>query len=144
MIDPALQLAIGRLSLVYAAAVDRRQYHQLRDVFVEDAVLRGEHFSYHGIEDILEGMRIIEHFERTFHAVHNQLITVDGSQAQGEVYCVASHLYRADEAAGQPPGLRKLDWGLRYLDEYRDVHGQWRIARRELIVDWTSDSPAGS
>jgi hypothetical protein len=83
-------------------------------------------------------MRVVERFSATFHAVHNQLVELDGDRASGETYCIASHLYERDGRQ------RKLDWGIRYQDLYVRSEGAWRFARRELCVDWEQDLPLES
>ena len=50
-------------------------------------------------------MRVIERYEATQHHVHNQLVTLDGGEAEVETYGVACHVYVRDGVK------RKLDWG---------------------------------
>jgi hypothetical protein len=88
-----------------------------------------------GTLEIERGIRAIEQYEATQHCVHNQLVELRGDRASGETYCVARHLYTR---AGV---RRKLDMGVRYQDEYVRRGGAWRIARRELVLDWTQDLP---
>ena len=99
-------------------------------------MLTSTRFELVGVEQILRGLRSVERYRATFHAVHNQTLDIAGDEATGETYCVANHLL---EREGQP---RKLDWGIRYQDRYRrGADGAWRLARRELIVDWEQESP---
>ena len=89
-----------------------------------------------GRAQILRGLRRALRYRATFHAVHNQTLEIAGDEAAGETYCVANHLFERD---GRPV---KLDWGIRYQDRYRrGADGTWRIARRELIVDWEQELP---
>jgi len=129
------RLAIRELACRYARAVDRRDWALARSLFSDDAVLVGPRFELVGLEAILRGLRSVERYRATFHAVVNQLVEIQGDEASGETYCLANHLLERDGQA------RKLDWGIRYQDRYRRVDGAWRIARRELIVDWEQDLP---
>ncbi len=81
-------------------------------------------------------MSALGNYSATQHHVHHQLVEVDGEAASGETYCVANHLYQ--DVDGVP---RKLDWGIRYQDRYVRREGEWRIAARTLLVDWTQDLP---
>lgn len=140
-IEPTLsddRNAIRDLSYLYATAVDSRDYPLFEVIVSEDARLFGEHFSFNGIDEIIGGMAIIETYKTTFHAVHNQLITLHDHEAEGEIYCVASHIFDKE-------GVEyKLDWGIRYRDQYRRTALGWRIVERELIVDWTQELPTGA
>lgn len=76
-------------------------------------------------------------FEQTFHAVHNQVVTVDGSRATGITYCTARHLLRtADD------GLEVILAPIRYHDEYALTESGWKFARRELEWTWIERRPA--
>ena len=129
------RLALRELVERYARIPDDRDYALVSELFTEDAELVGPGFTVSGRERIREAMRGIERYRATFHAVHNQLVELDGDDATGETWCVASHLYEVD---GVP---HKLDWGIRYRDRYRRERGCWRIARRELDVVWEQDLP---
>ncbi len=133
MMDAADRIALQDLACRYAQAVDRRDYEALGALFVEDAELHVPHMDLHyrGRQEIVDGIRNIEMFESTYHAVHNQLAEIKGEQATGETYCVALH-FSTDEAG------RKLryDMGIRYLDVWRNEGGSWQFVRRELTLDW--------
>jgi hypothetical protein len=99
-------------------------------------VLASARFELVGVEQILRGLRSVERYRATFHAVHNQTLEIAGDEATGETYCVANHLL---EREGR---THKLDWGIRYQDRCRrGADGAWRFVRRELIVDWEQDLP---
>ncbi|RDK09280.1 nuclear transport factor 2 family protein [Cupriavidus lacunae] len=127
--------AIHALTCRYAQAVDRRDFPSLQELFTPDARLTGPGFRMDGPQAIADGMAALGQYSGTQHHVHQQLVEVDGDTATGETYCVANHLYEQD---GVP---RKLDWGIRYQDRFVRRDGQWRIAVRELLVDWTQDLP---
>jgi hypothetical protein len=106
-----------------------------KELFTEDAVLVGPRFEVSGREAIVRGLRTVERYRATFHAVLNQLFEIDGDQARGETYCLANHLL---EKGGR---AMKLDWAIRYQDHCRRSDGAWRFARRELLVDWEQELP---
>jgi uncharacterized protein (TIGR02246 family) len=129
------RLALQELSARYARAVDRRDYAAFSALFTADGVLCGPGYAMKAHREIDQGIRLIEQYESTQHCVHNQLVDVRGDAASGETYCVARHVYEKNGVK------RKLDMGVRYQDEYRRERGAWRIARRELVLDWTQDLP---
>lgn len=131
------RLAIRDVALRYARAVDRRDYALAATLFAEDAELLGPGFHVVGRDSVVRGLRRVEHYDATFHAVHNQLVELSGDTAEGETYCIAAHLFARDGRR------RKLDWGIRYQDRYvRSAEG-WQLARRELVVDWTQEHDLG-
>ena len=96
-------------------------------------------FELVGRDRVLRGLKTVERYRGTYHAVHNQLFELAGDDAVGETYCLANHLLERD---GRP---LKLDWGIRYQDRCRrGTDGVWRFARRELIVDWEQELPLSS
>lgn len=136
MPDPESIEAIRTLAYRYAQAVDRREFSRLTALFTPGAKLSGPGFHLDGAQAIAEGMSALGNYSATQHHVHHQLVDVDGDAASGETYCIANHLYQDD--GGVP---RKLDWGIRYQDRYVRRQGEWRIAARTLLVDWTQDLP---
>jgi hypothetical protein len=129
------RLELRRLVDLYARIPDDRNYALVDQIFTDDATLAGPGFELTGHEPIRAGMRSIERYSATFHAVHNQLVEIYGDDAHGDTWCVANHLH---EKGGRP---YKLDWGIRYKDRYRRVDGSWRIARRGLELIWEQDLP---
>lgn len=136
---PEEQLALDTLSRRYASAVDRRDRASFLGVFHRDAVLR----IFNPSEASVPSAELIGHdelgavttriarFDRTFHVVGAGRYDVAGDTASGEVYCTAHHLTRGDSASDYLMLIR-------YVDEYRrDGSGEWLIATRTLLVDWT-------
>jgi hypothetical protein len=119
----------------YSGIPDDRNYALVDEVFTQDAELVGPGFSFSGREKIRVGMQAIEQYSATLHCVHNHSVELAGDAARGETYCIANHLHEVD---GVP---YKLDWGVRYADQYRRDSGGWRISRRELRVVWRQDLP---
>jgi hypothetical protein len=133
--EQADRLALRDLVYRYALIPDDRNYALVDLVFSPDAVLVGPGFELRGHDAIRTGMQSIERYSATLHAVHNQLVELDGDVASGTTYCVANHLH---EEEARP---FKLDWGIRYHDQYRREADGWRIARRKLELVWAQDLP---
>ncbi len=127
------RIALRDLACRYASAVDKVDLERLGDVFCEDAELslpyRQE--THNGRAAIVKVIgQIDDFFDATFHAVHNQLIELQGDTASGETYCIALHFSSRDG------GRQRYDMCIRYQDQMRRENGVWRFARRELQVDW--------
>jgi hypothetical protein len=73
----------------------------------------------------------------TWHSTTNQLVELKGDAAWAEHYTTSSHRIAADD---QGPERDWIAFG-RYIDrmEWRD--GEWRIARRKMVVDYTRMDP---
>lgn len=126
----------------YAVAVDDRNRAALASLFTADAefvqppaVTRGtENVITVGAEEIVAVvLGGTAHLHSTHHAVHQQVLDVDGDNAAGWVYCLAHHLYRGRD------GMRDNAIAIRYRDDYRRVDGVWKISRRELVVEYIED-----
>lgn len=128
---------IRDLALRYCRGCDRGDMALLESVFHEDA--RDEHgFNKSGLAreflDAVPTMR--SHMEELQHNVTNHLITVDGDNAEGEVYLLAYHRYTG------PDGPTLLLTGGRFLDLYERRNGEWRISHRRCLDDWSMNLPA--
>ncbi|HYJ23341.1 MAG TPA: nuclear transport factor 2 family protein [Solirubrobacterales bacterium] len=133
----AAEIELRRLPQDYAAAVDRRDVTGLLDLFLPDArltVVRGREGAeeYRGHEELPSLIDRLAECEATLHEVVNHQLELDGSEATGEVSCIAHHVTRH-------PGFdaRDLVMYLRYCDSYRRDQERWRFACRRLVVDWT-------
>jgi ketosteroid isomerase-like protein len=129
------RLALRELVDRYARIPDQRDFALVDRVFSDDAVLVGPGFELRGREQIRSGMRGIERYAATLHAMHNHLVEIEGDHAEGETVCTASHLH---EVEGRKV---KLDWGIRYRDRYRRERLGWRIVHRELELVFEQELP---
>lgn len=128
-------LAIRRLALGYAQAVDRLDELLLRSVFAADAVLDSKSWRYEGIDAICSILPILEeNFTACWHAVHNQTVNVNGDEAHGETYCTARQLRKRGN------GDRVMTITCRYQDRFARTAYGWRIVHRHQIVDWVEES----
>lgn len=129
---------IRALCCRYAQALDRRNLAQLRDLFTADAVLEGTSTTFTGIDEISKLVAMMgERYIATQHALHNQIVEIDGDTATAETYCTAQHVRK--NAGG---GTEIYVIGVRYRDRFRRVDGAWRFTRRTVIPDWEEIRPA--
>ena len=125
------------LALGYAAAVDALDGRRFADLFTDDGELwvpdpaaggeptirragRGQ------LERIPSGLA---HYHATHHALRGATYEVSGGAASGEVLGVAHHLLAGDDGGD---GGADVIWLLRYVDDYVNTEGGWRIGRRAL------------
>ncbi len=130
---------IRELALLYCRGVDRKDPALLRSLYTEDGT------DTHG--DTFDGPAgaYVDFLEQSFpyirysgHHVCNHLVSVDGDEAQGEVYALAYHII-PDGADGWQEDFMCV----RYLDRYRRcADGRWRFAARLVSYDLRSRRPA--
>lgn len=124
----------------YAAQVDDRRFAAVAALFTEDAVLAMpappgeldpvvEHVGRPAIEAALAAL---DEVPLTCHAVLGTVFDTGPTPetATGRITGVAHHLTRRGERTAD------LVWHLRYLDRYARGGGRWRLARRELSIDF--------
>jgi len=133
----ALRLLVDRQQIVdvvtrYTRAIDRRDYDLLRTCYHPGAV--DHHTGFTGtideyIEWVRDGLTV---FRTTQHLIGQQYVEVDGDIARCESYGTATHW-------SGPDGDPSLDFtsGFRYVDRMERRGGEWRIAERLAIRDWT-------
>jgi hypothetical protein len=71
------------------------------------------------------------------HMLGQSLIKLDGDQADTETYFAAFHHEPRDDEDTM------VLVGGRYHDLFERRRGEWRILRREVLIDWVQDSPMG-
>ena len=128
-------VAIQRLMYQYASCAERKNYPGFADVFCEDAVFDYSGREVRSLAHIQEMMLALETYTTTLHQVFNTLYEVDCDVAEGETYCLASHL-RTD--GGE---TCKIDMGILYQDRLRRTSEGWRIARRVFNLLWSRTGP---
>lgn len=129
--------AMRKLAVLYARAADRNDPEGFAALFTEDGVIEGTGYLITGRAEIAKNPGMLRRmFHSTFHTVLNQTVEIDGDAAEGETYCVASHVNHPADGK-----YSKLDWAIRYQDRFRRVDGRWLFSYRKLIVDWTETAP---
>ena len=138
------------LSIEYAAAADERDGERFAGVFTPDGqlvVLRPQD-QHHpvstrsGRHQLAESTDALSRYVRTFHQISNHRYRIGDGEAWGEVLCTAHHALAAPGGSG-PGETTGTDvvWVIRYRDTYRDTGPAWRIARRELHLQWIEERP---
>ena len=128
-------VAIQRLMYQYARCADRKNYTGFADVFCEDAVFDYSGREVRSLAHIQEMMLALETYTTTLHQVFNTLYEVDCDVAEGETYCLASHLRRDGNE------ICKIDMGILYQDQLTRTSAGWRIARRVFNLLWSRTGP---
>jgi 3-phenylpropionate/cinnamic acid dioxygenase small subunit len=129
---------ITELLYRYCRGVDRADWDLVRRCYFDDAV------DDHGIvsgspEDFIAAVApLLEPMTATMHVIGNVLVQLDGDVAGSEAYAVCYHRFTADD--GAPVDMTV---GVRYVDRIERRAGEWRIARRTVVYDWTRLDPVG-
>ncbi|OCC22981.1 hypothetical protein MB02_14570 [Croceicoccus estronivorus] len=136
----AAERAYRRLASLYARAMDANEPDLLNGVMTSDGTIDSVGHLIDGIDAVraCPGM-LRDMFLMTQHTIHNQTVTlVSNDEAEGETYCTASHI-QPPEAEGKPHTA--FVWAIRYQDRLRRENGEWRLAARVLLLDWTETRP---
>ena len=124
--------------LVYhlARALDRCDEGMIRACYHPDAT--DDHGLLKGtIDEFIDGVIPMLHgMKRTQHNITNILIYLRGDEARGESYFIAQHTLTPET------GEVEMFAAGRYLDRFDRRDGEWRIAHRQAVYDWTMTVPA--
>jgi hypothetical protein len=118
--------------LRYARGVDRLDMELVRSCYHPDAT--DSHGSFSGtVDEFVPWVeRVLRRYDVTMHFLGNPLVElVDADHARVETYGMAMH-----RAAGGPPE-RNLVTGFRFLDRFVRIDGEWRIAARVAVTEWS-------
>jgi len=122
----------------YMRGLDRLDAPLQRSAFSDDAWIDCGLMAGSADEFVAFAQDLLASMEATQHLLGQVRIEFhDAGTASGECYFQAWHGTR-DEADAP----RDLFIAGRYIDEYACNNGEWRISRRRLITDWTTDNPA--
>ncbi len=140
----------------YCRAMDRADLSLFRSVFWEDGGF-GPDAPSTVARDFAAPLIVAMQakYAATHHMVANMLIDIDGDCAFGETYATVYHRSFPNaegnravlgdawvEQGGIDPGAaHDLTVGLRYIDRFERRAGEWRIALRTLIFDWSRVQP---
>ncbi|NLR73194.1 nuclear transport factor 2 family protein [Novosphingobium sp. ERN07] len=139
--DPELRTLLDKqacteLVFRFARGLDRCDEDIIRSVFHPDATDDHGQFKGSAEEFISWVLPLLATMERTQHVIGNVLVDVSGDEAWAESYFVAYH----DVTSGDGSLLRTTIAG-RYFDTFARRAGQWRIAHREFVSDWSAAEP---
>lgn len=135
------EYAIREVLNRYCRGVDRRQFDMVRSCYHPDAT--DDHGGFKGGVEPFIAMctEILKRYERTMHFMGNLYIEVDGDKATSEAYTIAYHrLSPVKSAKGDRPA-RDHVVGFRYVDNFERRNGDWKIARRVCVFEWTRTDP---
>jgi SnoaL-like domain len=134
--DLIAESEIKDLHLKFCRANDRLDAELMRSCFHPDAVIE-LHKPYEVEEFIAFGAQILAGYTVTWHITPNQLVEVDGDAAWAEHYTISSH-----RIAPGPDGPERdfIAYG-RYIDRVERRGGEWRFAKRTMLVDYTRLDP---
>jgi 3-phenylpropionate/cinnamic acid dioxygenase small subunit len=118
---------IADVLLRYATGIDRRDWQLFRTVFTDDCVLDyGEIGSWQGVDAVTAFMQQAHAMAgHTMHRLTNQVITVDGDEAQARTYVDALIMLNDSTSGVNAAGF--------YDDDIVRTGEGWRIARRRFI-----------
>jgi hypothetical protein len=120
----------------YAHGADNRSPELFGGAFTEDATLFTGRGEVKGSAAIGALAPKLARYKATMHVIGNHYVDFsDDDHAEGETYCMASHVYDADGVD------RVYLMAIRYTDKYvRTEHG-WRMSARQLRLQWDEDRP---
>jgi ketosteroid isomerase-like protein len=139
-------LALRGLVEAYALAVDRADGATVAGLFVDDGVLAlwidpgtsEQTGGRRGRDAIAAAVDGIARYRATHHTISASAWTVDGDTARGETTCAAHHVEPDGEGSSSN---RDRVLFIRYTDECRRTADGWRLARREVRVQWITVLP---
>jgi hypothetical protein len=134
------QHAIRDVVYQYCRGIDRCDYELVRSCYHPDAT--DDHGDYRGDIDgfLAYVQRGLPRYERTMHFIGNVLVEIDDAtpdRARAESYLVAYH--RLPASSTKPE--RDFVAGLRYVDDFERRAGEWRIATRVCVFEWSRIDP---
>ena len=126
------ETAIKEVQVRYCRAADRVDFEALRACFHPDATADYGHGVWNLDEYMAHARAMTAKFITTTHNTGNQLVEVAGDAAWAEHYTVATHRSPPDEGGD----TQDMIAAVRYVDRMERRDGQWRIARRVMVLDW--------
>lgn len=137
----ASRAAIHDVIARYFRGIDGGSQELVRSCFTDDVeVLYDGRKPEQGIEAVMGSLRTFQRIAKgemqiTMHFMGNfNVLRLDAQDAQTETYAIAFMVPPA--AISDRMAIR----GLRYADELRLGHGEWRIARRRHTLDWSFEA----
>src|SRR5690606_27529765 len=122
----------------YARGLDRKDLDVLRSAFHPDATdHHGGSIEYHPAADALIADWETRDIDRSFsqHLIINTSIDLDGDTAHAESYFQLIVGLKPEVRPEQP---RLSIGGGRYVDRFERRDGEWRIARRVLVLEYST------
>jgi len=121
----------------YCRALDWLDAESLEEVFWPDAEIDYGFFRGSGEAFVPFLLEVETRAARRWHASLNSAVRIDGDRAEVESYGLAQG------TAAHEDRLTDTVFAGRYLDVFECREGEWRIARRKFVLDWTHSFPSG-
>jgi hypothetical protein len=115
----------------YCRGVDRLDLDLLRSVYHPDAT--DDHGIYSGpVEGFLKFIANLpaRGFQMTQHCLYQTLFDINEDIALTETYFTSYHRLQTEAGTAEERS------GARYLDRFERRASEWRIAHRQVVVDW--------
>jgi hypothetical protein len=127
--------AIHDTLMRYCRGIDRCDADLVRSAYHPDSW--DDHGTYKGngyefADVVVPGLQM---FENTQHFIGNEYVELDGDIAHAESYFVATHRMRRDDTPVD------LVFAGRYVDRFECRDGEWKIAHRTVVHDWSRIDP---
>ncbi|MBO00628.1 MAG: hypothetical protein CL438_08220 [Acidimicrobiaceae bacterium] len=120
------------LTIAYTWIIDHGPRENLREIFTENAVFIIDTRHLNGIDEIRGKIeRTLGGLSSSQHIVSNHQVSIDGDTATSRCYLHAQHTLTGTE------GGDNYVMAGRYIDKLVRVDSEWRIAERQLMLDWT-------
>lgn len=126
---------IYELACRYSRGLDRLDADLLLSVFHLDGWCEYGFSNCSPKEFVTYCINALQDHEANQHMIGNTLIEVEGDEAFGEVYFNAYHKVQGEN------GFDDIIIAGRYLDRYEKRDGQWKMAYRSELVDWSRTEP---
>jgi hypothetical protein len=142
--DPGVQALLDRQAirdvvLRYCRGIDRLDLELVRGCYHADAT--DDHGGFVGTRDeYVEWVGgVLTRFAGTMHVVANQLVDLVELDGEGHARAARCETYGVAYHWGDPPDdhRRNFTTGFRYVDRFERRDGEWRIARRVAVREWT-------
>lgn len=141
--EVADRVAIRKLIDAYAHCADRRDADGQMALFTADthfvvymdARSSEPSMELHARAELAPVFDDLKRYVATTHFNGQSTVTISGTAAAGETYCLAHHVsVEGDERTIMIASIR-------YEDTFTKSDGTWLFAERRLYVDWTDTRP---
>ncbi len=131
--EMADRLAIMEVLATHCRGVDRAHADTLKSCYWSDATVAYGGFNGNAHEFCAALPGSIKRFTATQHSITNVLPRIDGDQALVETYVTAYH-YMEEQS--------EMTYIGRYIDRFAKREGVWKMAHRQVVMDWNQNVDA--
>lgn len=131
---------INEVTTAYCRGVDRVDEDLVRSCFHDESTMYSGVFDGDGHIFSKEICKILKDtFVQTFHSINNQWIEVDLNAKTAKV---ESYILAACTITNEENGFNEILTGGRYLDQFTNIDGNWKITERRFVMDWNLVQPS--